>query len=245
MHFSTIIPSLFAALAAATPSGMAEGRILHKRDRYSNNWCGQVLSGSNFTEVDATWVMPKSTPTKTNYANQPIYNYQWVGFDGASSNCQTILQAGTYYTLTNNQPAYGFWYEFYPRGSWLLTEPAVNPGDSVYVKVTATSTTTGNVYMKNLSTGKDFSYDMEAPSGSQLCQSTAEWIQDNSGGDPNTFAPFSTFSFTKAHASDASGANYGLTGSERWIMEPGTKALCTTSALTSNSVKISYTGPTN
>lgn len=104
MHFSTIIPSLFASLAVATPSGMAERRTLHKRDYYSGNWCGQVLSGSNLTEVDATWVMPKSTPTKTNLANQPIYNYQWVGIDGASSDCQTLLQAGTYYTVCPPPP---------------------------------------------------------------------------------------------------------------------------------------------
>lgn len=98
--------------------------------------------------------------------------------------------------------------------------------------------------MKNLSTGKDFSYDMDAPSGSELCQATAEWIQENASDNNNGFAPFSTFSFTNAHASDANGANYGLTGSERWIMQPGTQQLCTTSGLTSNSVKISYTGPT-
>lgn len=99
MHFSLLLSSLFAGLAVASPAGAVEGRTLHKRDYYSNNWCGQVLSGSNFTEVDATWVMPKSTLTKTNKANQPIYNYQWVGIDGASSNCQAILQAGTYYTV--------------------------------------------------------------------------------------------------------------------------------------------------
>lgn len=99
--------------------------------------------------------------------------------------------------------------------------------------------------MKNLSTGKHFSYDMTAPSGSQLCQSTAEWIQENASGGEEQLVPFSTFSFTNAHATDGNGGNHDLTGSEKWIMKPGTQMLCTPSALTSNSVKISYTGPTN
>lgn len=63
--------------------------------------------------------------------------------------------------MQNNVLTYGFWYEFYPKDSWLMNEPVgkhwlaalanetkltvalVNPGDSVFVQVTAHNTTSG------------------------------------------------------------------------------------------------------
>ncbi|KAM3426575.1 hypothetical protein NHJ13734_009379 [Beauveria thailandica] len=236
---------LLAPSAAALAVDVPNGRHV-RRDRSSGNWCGQVLHGNDFRDVSSAWVMPKSWPLPAHYAAQPIYNYQWVGIDGASDQCQAILQAGTYARMQNNVLTYGFWYEFYPKNSWLMTEPVVNPGDSVFVKVKAYNSTSGYAYMKNLSTGKDITIPMDAPEGYSLCGSTAEWIQeDASASGASGLAPFNTFSFEYCSASDAYGYNYNLEGSEKWYMHPlnGDK-ICYPSNVSGGTVQINYSGPT-
>ncbi len=95
--------------------------------------------------------------------------------------------------------------------------------------------------MKNLSTGKDITIDMQAPAGSELCGSTAEWIQENaSGHPPDGLAPFNTFSFDYCSASDASGSTYNLAGSEKWIMNTNGKTQCYPSNVSGSSVQINY-----
>ncbi|OAA39036.1 Concanavalin A-like lectin/glucanase [Beauveria brongniartii RCEF 3172] len=269
---------LLAPSAAASAVDAPNGRHV-RRDRSSGNWCGQVLHGNIFRDVSSAWVMPKSWPLPAQYSAQPIYNYQWVGIDGASDQCQAILQAGTYARvrarvvcvsnrdnkMQNNVLTYGFWYEFYPKDSWLMTEPVgkhgpqlfasrlrltvalqVNPGDSVFVQVKAYNSTSGYAYMKNLSTGKDITIPMDAPDGYSLCGSTAEWIQeDASASGTSGLAPFNTFSFEYCSASDAYGYNYNLEGSEKWYMHPlNSDKICYPSNVSGGSVQINYSGPT-
>lgn len=94
--------SLLAVLNAAAALAQQTGTLVsaqaaeNGQPTVSNNWCGQVLTGSGFTEVEATWKLPESYPTQEQYNNQPTYNYQWVGIDGAQRDCQAILQAGTF-----------------------------------------------------------------------------------------------------------------------------------------------------
>ncbi|OAA80443.1 Concanavalin A-like lectin/glucanase [Akanthomyces lecanii RCEF 1005] len=148
--------------------------------------------------------------------------------------------------MQNNALSYGFWYEFYPKDSWLLDEPHVSPGDSVFVQVKAHNTTSGYAYMKNLSTGKDITINLEAPAGFSLCGSTAEWIQENAtGGNSGDagLAPFNTFSFDYCHALDVSGNNYNLQGSEKWFMQPNGNTICYPSNVLGGSVRINYNGP--
>lgn len=102
-----------------------------------------------------------------------------------------------------------------------------------------------NRYMKNLSTGRDVIINLEAPAGSSLCGSTAEWIQENAtggnGGDTG-LAPFNTFSFDYCRASDVSGNNYNLQGSEKWFMQPKGNTICYPSNISGGSVQINYNG---
>lgn len=98
--------------------------------------------------------------------------------------------------------------------------------------------------MENQSTGQNTTISLQAPNGSRLCGNTVEWIQENSGGREQTFAPFENFSFTSCSATDSNGRKYGLTGSDEWIMTPTNTELCHSSHLTRDSVEIDYVGPT-
>ncbi|KAM3508705.1 hypothetical protein MY11210_006624 [Beauveria gryllotalpidicola] len=245
MRFQKFALCLLAPSAAALAVDASKERHV-RRDYGSGNWCGQVLHGNDFRDVSASWVMPQSWPLPAQYYSQPIYNYQWVGIDGASARCPAILQAGTYARMQNNVLTYGFWFEFYPEDSWLMTEPVVNPGDRVFVQVKAHNSTSGYAYMKNLSTGKDIMIPMDAPAGYSLCGSTAEWIQENASASRRSgLAPFNTFSFEYCSASDANGYNYNLEGSEKWYMQPrNSDTICYPSNVSRGSVQINYSGPT-
>lgn len=96
-----IFAAVLSSLAVATASSVAEAatRSVERRTKYKPGWCGQATPGSGFNYVEATWKMPESFPTDAQKQNQPIYNYQWVGIDGALSQCQALLQAGTYYRV--------------------------------------------------------------------------------------------------------------------------------------------------
>ncbi|OAA53082.1 Concanavalin A-like lectin/glucanase [Cordyceps fumosorosea ARSEF 2679] len=246
MLFKALSLWLLAPVVTALVAKQPVDRTLAKRDYISNNWCGQVLYGSDFRDVSATWVVPTASPLSSQYSEQPLYNYQWVGIDGATANCQAILQAGTYARLQDNRLTYGFWYEFYPNDSWLMNDPLVRPGDTVFVQVKAYNTTSGYAYMENRSTGQHVTVPLDAPAGSSLCGRTAEWIQENASGSPRGLAPFSTFSFTGASAIDASGNQPTIEGSEKWFMTPrGTNnAVCYPSNVGRDSVQINYSGPT-
>ncbi|OAA53085.1 Concanavalin A-like lectin/glucanase [Cordyceps fumosorosea ARSEF 2679] len=251
MIFAVILSALAAVTASpageiatptVSPAGGLATRSLEARTTYVPGWCGQVLNGSSFNEVGATWTVPTSSPRSS---QNRTYAYQWVGIDGGlDQNCLTLLQAGTYYKLDDGPGTYGFWYEFLPADPVLLDSPTeVKPGDEVFVKVTATSNTAGTAYMENKTTGKSFSVDMKAPKGSRLCQSYVEWIQENPDMKYDTMAPFSEFSFYNAYASDTNGNSYNLKNSEDWVMKIGDSTLCYPSNLTDTSVTIKYSGP--
>lgn len=100
MQLSSSLIGLCAALltgVSATPTPIAHGprgdavgpRV--KRDYNSNNWCGMVKNYAAST-VEATWANPSASAVQ---AGGEYEAYQWVGIDGASANCQRILQAGT------------------------------------------------------------------------------------------------------------------------------------------------------
>ncbi|ATY66565.1 Concanavalin A-like lectin glucanase [Cordyceps militaris] len=229
---------LVPAVAALATRGPERSHV--RRDFISNNWCGQVLSGSAIRDVSASWVVPAASPLRSQNHGQPVHNYQWVGIDGATAECQAILQAGTYARLEKNRLTYGFWYEFYPLNSWLMDEPVVRPGDTVFVQVTAHNSTSGTAYMENRTTGQKATIALNAPAGSALCGSTAEWIQEDATGG---LAPFNTFSFDECRATEAGGHVRTLEGSERWFLRPADHTLCYPSDVARDSVRINYSGP--
>lgn len=97
-------------------------------------------------------------------------------------------------------------------------------------------------YMENRTTGKNTTIQLEVPAGYQLCQNNIEWVQENSLGDPATFAPFDSFSFTNCYAADSDGNSYNLNGSTTFNMQPvgSSQQLCHPSNLRDTSVTIIY-----
>ncbi|KAJ6788173.1 hypothetical protein PWT90_10198 [Aphanocladium album] len=209
-------------MASAMPaSSMQAGNpyVNLKRDYNSENWCGMVKTVRVDT-VEASWMNPSATAT---WPGNEYEAYQWVGIDGSTRNCQTILQAGTgQYIYTNGTEVTFWWYEFYPAPPVLLYD-GINIGDTVHVKVKATSGTEGVIYLDNSSTGYSKQIPITSYQGS-LCFQTAEWIQEAplKGGK---LPQFPSFDMTNCAAS-ANGQATDASGSEPWYMTYNGQTVC-------------------
>ena len=144
----------------------------------STNWSGYAVTGSSFTSAKGSWIIPTVNCSKT----PNTYSSFWVGIDGWTSS--TVEQTGTDSDCNGSSPSYYAWYEFYPKGSVLISGVPVSPGNKMSASVTWVSGTEFTVSITNESTGKSFSKTGRV-SGAQ--RTSAEWIAEapcctNAGG---------------------------------------------------------------
>lgn len=135
----------------------------------STNWSGYAVTGSQFTSVQASWVVPTATCAA---AKGDQYAAFWVGLDGYSSN--TVEQTGTLSYCAGARAGYYAWFEFYPNPNYEILAVPISPGNLVSASVvynankfTATIT--------NVSTGKSFSVTANVRGAAR---SSAEWIAE-------------------------------------------------------------------
>jgi hypothetical protein len=143
----------------------------------STNWSGYAVTGSSFTQAKGSWTVPTVNCTKT----PNTYAAFWVGIDGWTST--TVEQTGTDSDCSGKTPSYYAWYEFYPKGSVLISSISVAPGNKMSAEVSY-SGTEFTITITNETTGKSFSKSSRV-SGAK--RSSAEWIAEapcctNAGG---------------------------------------------------------------
>lgn len=138
----------------------------------STNWSGYAVTGSDFTEVKGSWIVPAVDCTVTpGTKSTPAYSSFWVGIDGYSSN--TVEQIGTDSDCDRSTPVYYAWYEFYPAGSYEINL-AISPGNKVSAEVSY-SGSEFTVTITNISTGATFS---KTENVRKAKRSSAEWIAE-------------------------------------------------------------------
>lgn len=194
----------------------AMGNQTYQTD-YSSNWCGAVQTsppqGQTFTTLQATWQMPTLERPPGASGSGTWYGSQWVGIDGYTYG-GAILQAGTTSAVTYNSDGSSYnsassWFEWYPNPETEMQSFGVNPGDTIFTIVTAYSSTSGNVYMKNQNSGQEISQNFNAPSNNNALEGVnAEWIYEDfsSGG----LVPFAQFSDTRMSGCNAGTSNGGV-----------------------------------
>jgi hypothetical protein len=131
----------------------------------SENWSGYAVTGSSFTSARGSWTVPPVDCSKTPNA----YAVFWVGIDGYSSN--TVEQTGTDSDCDGESPDYYAWYEFYPKGSVLIS---VSPGNQMSAEVTYNGSEF-TIKITNESTGESLSHSSKVPGAKR---SSAEWIAE-------------------------------------------------------------------
>jgi hypothetical protein len=197
---------LLAALspALALPSLTAAPRIhvvsVNGSSWYSYNWSGYAVTGpaGSVTSASGSWIVPAVTGTTTAYAAC------WTGIDGFSSS--TVEQTGTLSYISNGQPFYYAWYEFYPLQAIMpISTVPVSPGDKISASVTySISPSEFTLTIEDVTTSKSFTITATVASlGYTPARSSAEWIAEapssNSGILP--LANFGTAYFGNAYTS--------------------------------------------
>jgi hypothetical protein len=243
--------------SALVPEGMpqlsrhqhAPIRIREQRDdgtATSTNWSGYAVTGTAFTGVQGSWIVPKATcPSGDQYAAF------WVGLDGYNDG--TVEQTGTDSDCDGkSRPSYYAWYEFYPQPSFVISSLTITPGDTMSAKVTYNGTEFTTT-ITDVTTGKSFTKSAKV-SGAQ--RTSAEWIAEapccTGGGGILPLADFGTVLLGKdttgvAGSNEADmGGKVGLIGSFANIfaisMETSTSVLeAVSSALSSDGSSFSVT----
>lgn len=197
---STVILSFLAGHALGAPAEASTSR-LHSRDKVAP-WGGAVLGGKGWNYVTGVLTVPKISG-KGSDASASI----WVGIDGKSCD-SAILQTGITVFGDGSMHTWTEWWkqneEAYP------TSIKVAAGDRLRMTVHATSTTSGNTTIENLTQGGSQTKTFSGVTKYPLCQTDAEWIiEDYFHNDKRVpFVDFGKISFTDAYAQTADGTKH-------------------------------------
>jgi Peptidase A4 family len=172
----------------------------------SSNWSGYAVTGSSFTQAKGSWTVPS-----VNCSTTPnTYAAFWVGIDGWTSS--TVEQTGTDSDCNGTTPSYYAWYEFYPKGSFLISSVSVAPGHHMSAEVSY-SGTEFTATITNETTGLSFSIKAKV---NRAKRSSAEWIAEapccTNGGGILPLSDFGTVDFGEDYTS-ISGTNYATDSS--------------------------------
>jgi len=222
-------------------TGNVEGPLSNAVNiQYSSNWAGAVLTGSGYTTVTGTVVVPRPQEPSGGSSRTQYAASAWVGIDGDT--CQSaILQTGVDFYIEDGQASFDAWYEWFPNYAYNFDGITINVGDTIKMTVTAESTSSGTAIIDNLSTGRTVSHSFSGES-SQLCQSDAEWIIEDfsSGSSLVPFADFNTVTFTDASVTTSDGTTLGVSSATILDIKQNNKVLTDCSTSGDSTVTCSY-----
>jgi peptidase A4-like protein/Ig-like domain-containing protein len=176
----------------------------------SSNWSGYADTGSGFSAVSGSWVVPTVSCSSGN-----SYSAHWIGIDGATSS--TVEQDGTEADCSGGSGSYDAWYEMYGdsavnSGYEVELSPSsytVFPGDAISASVSVVSGSWTLAISDSGSASHPHSWNFSTNIAfSGAAQSSAEWIVER----PDicniffcslaTLANFGTVTFTNASATE-------------------------------------------
>jgi len=173
-----------------------------------NAWAGYQVQGGPFNGVSATFNAPRPMSNQPSICKSGVTGTVspkcdeaiWAGIGGATSNSNSIIQAGI-----AERPIVGTraarlraWYELYPAPSFNVNL-SVHQGNRISVNIY--KTVTPNLWMiriTNDTTGQTFS-TLQSYTGSV---SSAEWIVEAPGWDPLTLPALTPVTFTHSKYSE-------------------------------------------
>jgi Peptidase A4 family len=158
--------------------------LRHVTVSYNTIWAGYAVTGTDFTQVQGSWVVSAVDCTKTPNTDSS----EWVGIDGWSSN--TVEQVGTDADCNGKTPFYYVWYEFYPLNTVVIKDVSIAPGDKFSASVVYDGDNEYTVSIINETTGESFSKEVEfkgAEGSGVPLRNSAEWIEEMDGNQLSDF----------------------------------------------------------
>jgi hypothetical protein len=215
----------------------------------SYNWAGAIVSpppGTTFKWVESTWRFPQSYLPGGSQPNIEYFASTWIGMDDGD-----ILQAGCDSDVDKSGGStphqYNPWWEWYPAGSFWITNLTFSPGDeiSLLICVTQDSTTSAAVFFGNNTKNTAAFFHATAPAGTTLLGNSAEWIVEAlSSSIGFTLAKFDEVKFTDCYAGTVSGTAVQSGSAGLIDMIDSSKSVIAKASLAgSTEVDVTYTGP--
>jgi len=167
-----LVPIPFSAVHHGT---YAAPRVRNENGT-STNWSGYAVqtdlsapANGAVTDVEGTWVVPDVVAS----TSPTTYSSAWVGIDGYSDN--TVEQLGTDQDWYKGKPSYYAWFEMYPKGSFLIKNFPVNPGDTISAEVKTSNGNSFTLSIANLT--RNVRYSTTQRCNKAQC-SSAEWVME-------------------------------------------------------------------
>ncbi|RDI97314.1 hypothetical protein DVT68_16240 [Dyella solisilvae] len=216
-------------------------------------WSGAVVhapAGDSFQWVEGTWTVPNAYPPANAQDGVWYSASTWVGIDGIDGSGD-VLQAGCDSDVMtsggNISRQLNPWWEWYPAGSYWISNLPISPGDTVncLICVSAGSTTEATIFLYNVTSNVAAHFLATAPAGTELVGNSAEWVVERLEIDTNTpeLAQYGEVFFSEANAetkkkqlfTGGSGSTINMTDNGSVISEG--------IIVSSTVVEVKYTGP--
>jgi len=183
----------------------------------STNWSGYALTGSNFTSITGSWVVPSVSASR-----KATYSSDWIGIDGF--NDSNLIQTGTESDYFNGSAHYGAWWEILPASETVITTMTVQPGDVMTADIHRVSGTSWSITINDTTSGATFSINQTY--NGQL--TSAEWIEEapSVGG---RIAPLANYGQATFDPGTVNGHNPGLVAADGGVMIQGRSQVSTPS----------------
>jgi hypothetical protein len=151
----------------------------------SNNWAGYLSTGSNFTSVSGSWVVPDPAGTSLTTESGDA---TWVGLGGVTSS--DLLQIGTENSIsaTGVLTTAGF-YELVPASAHTVLSVPIHPEDQMSASITQTATNTFTISLTDITSSQSFSLSVNYASS----LSSAEWIQEDPAYPNGSLVPLDDY----------------------------------------------------
>ena len=155
----------------------------------SGNWSGYAVSGSTYTHVSTSYVVPPVKCKKIEAAAA-----LWVGLDGYAN--KTVEQTGVSEQCAGGAAQYAAWYEAFPNAPVYYANTVV-PGDVIAESVTATTATSFTLTISDTTRGWSRTTTKTV---AKAKRASAEVIVEAPSTEigPVPLANFGTAAFTKA-----------------------------------------------
>jgi Peptidase A4 family len=182
----------------------------------SYNWSGAVQTNSakKYGKSSYDFVYSDVTVPKAEQANGKCtggwdYGVAWVGIDGFNN--ADVLQDGIEFDAYCNKGAkasfYSAWFEWAPLSEVRISNMPIAPGEEFFIEIWSTSDTVGHALLTNITKKKGVLIVFDAPKGTKLVGSSAEWITERPevNGALATLTNYGSQKYSDAHGETFSG----------------------------------------
>lgn len=180
---------------------------LHSTGWASSNWSGYAITGSTYTSITGTWIVPAVTSS-----HGPEYSSAWIGIDGFNNS--SLIQTGTEQDASSKgSTSYTAWWEILPAAETPITSMTISPGDSMSASIANNGNGTWTIHIQDTTTGQSFTTTQTYTGPAQ----SAEWILEAPEVN-GRIATLANYGQTTFNPGTVNGANPGLASNDGGVM---------------------------